>query len=41
MYGSYGLDQCLDLAETARMLAARGRGAITVAGEILAGKQEG
>ena len=30
-----------DLAETARMLAARGRGAITVAGEILAGKQEG
>ncbi len=30
-----------DLAETARMLAARGRSSITVAGEILAGRQEG
>ncbi len=29
-----------DLAETARMLAARGRSSITVAGEILAGRQE-
>ncbi len=30
-----------DVGEAARMLAARGRSSITVAGEILAGRQEG